>query len=84
MLVACLNAIAQGGGSNLFLPEVFATFMEVDIRERIKGSKIVREPLPQNFDLEIWGVLIRRFWRSLRNERVYNQFNQSGIVGMDK
>ncbi|KAI9769629.1 MAG: hypothetical protein M1840_003866 [Geoglossum simile] len=40
-LVSCLNAIAQGGGSNLFLPEEFATFTEQDIKERIKGSKVV-------------------------------------------
>ncbi|KAH0557136.1 hypothetical protein GP486_005076 [Trichoglossum hirsutum] len=40
-LVSCLNAIAQGGGSNLFLPEEFATFTEDDIKERIKGSKVV-------------------------------------------
>ncbi|KAI9778506.1 MAG: hypothetical protein M1839_008036 [Geoglossum umbratile] len=41
MLVSCLNVIAQGGGSNLFLPEEYATFTETDIQERIKGSKIV-------------------------------------------
>src|SRR5437667_6064998 len=41
LLVSCLNVIAQGGGSNLFLPEEFATFTEMDIQERIKGSKIV-------------------------------------------
>lgn len=40
-LVVCLNVIAQGGGSNLFLPEQFATFTQKDIDERIKGSKIV-------------------------------------------
>ncbi|KAH4807747.1 hypothetical protein HBH61_127350 [Parastagonospora nodorum] len=40
-LIACLNIIAAGGGSNLFLPEEFATFSPADIDERIKGSKIV-------------------------------------------
>ncbi|OCK83826.1 hypothetical protein K432DRAFT_290209 [Lepidopterella palustris CBS 459.81] len=41
VLIVCLNVIATGGGSNLFLPDQFATFSEVDIKERIKGSKIV-------------------------------------------
>lgn len=41
ILVTCLNVIAQGGGSNLFLPEEYASFDEEEIRERIKGSKIV-------------------------------------------
>lgn len=40
-LIVCLNEIAEGGGSNLFLPEEFATFTQQDIDERIKGSKIV-------------------------------------------
>lgn len=40
-LIACFNVIAQGGGSNLFLPEQLSTFTQQDIEERIKGSKIV-------------------------------------------
>ncbi len=40
-LVVCLNVIAQGGGSNLFPPDIFSTFTEEDIKERIKGSKVV-------------------------------------------
>jgi hypothetical protein len=40
-LVVCLNVIAGGGGSNLYLPEEFDTFSPLDIQERIKGSKIV-------------------------------------------
>ncbi|KAL5121286.1 hypothetical protein ACEQ8H_000754 [Pleosporales sp. CAS-2024a] len=40
-LIACLNVTADGGGSNLFLPEEFASFSQADIDERIKGSKIV-------------------------------------------
>ncbi|KAF2742625.1 hypothetical protein M011DRAFT_490456 [Sporormia fimetaria CBS 119925] len=40
-LIVCLNVIATGGGSNLFPPEEFILFNEEDIRERIKGSKIV-------------------------------------------
>ncbi|KAF2467583.1 uncharacterized protein BDR25DRAFT_205502, partial [Lindgomyces ingoldianus] len=40
-LVVCLNVIVTGGGSNLYLPEEFATFTEADIEGRIKGSKIV-------------------------------------------
>ncbi|KAF1359565.1 hypothetical protein EJ07DRAFT_166128 [Lizonia empirigonia] len=40
-LIVCLNEIAEGGGSNLFLPEEFSTFTQQDIDERIKGSKIV-------------------------------------------
>src|SRR6185437_15249858 len=35
------NVIARGGGSNLFPPEQFSTFTPEDIKERIKGSKIV-------------------------------------------
>ncbi|KAF2682669.1 hypothetical protein K458DRAFT_390591 [Lentithecium fluviatile CBS 122367] len=41
ILIVCLNVIATGGGSNMFLPEEFDTFTEEDIKERIKGSKIV-------------------------------------------
>jgi hypothetical protein len=40
-LIVCLNIIATGGGSNLFPPEQFPTFTEIEIEERIKGSKIV-------------------------------------------
>jgi hypothetical protein len=40
-LIACLNIIASGGGSNLFPPEQFATMSQEEIDERIKGSKIV-------------------------------------------
>ncbi len=40
-LVVCLNVIAGGGGSNLYLPDEFSTFSPLDIQERIKGSKIV-------------------------------------------
>ncbi|KAF1995901.1 hypothetical protein P154DRAFT_444480 [Amniculicola lignicola CBS 123094] len=41
MLIVCLNAIASGGGSNLYPPEEFIHFTPEDIEERIKGSKIV-------------------------------------------
>ncbi|KAI4916448.1 hypothetical protein J4E85_010103 [Alternaria conjuncta] len=40
-LIVCLNTIATGGGSNLFPPELFSTFSQGEIDERIKGSKIV-------------------------------------------
>jgi hypothetical protein len=40
-LISCLNIIASGGGSNLFPPEAFADMSQVEIDERIKGSKIV-------------------------------------------
>jgi hypothetical protein len=40
-LVVSLNAIAGGGGSNLFPPEQFAAMSQDEINERIKGSKIV-------------------------------------------
>ncbi|KAM0815579.1 putative UbiD family decarboxylase [Seiridium cardinale] len=40
-LIVCLNVIAQGGGSNLFPPELFVTFTQEEINERIYGSKIV-------------------------------------------
>jgi hypothetical protein len=40
-LIACLNVIAAGGGSNLFPPEQFSSFSQLEIDERIKGSKIV-------------------------------------------
>jgi hypothetical protein len=40
-LVVCLNIIASGGGSNLFPPEQFASMSQAEIKERIKGSKIV-------------------------------------------
>ncbi len=41
MLIVTMNAIVKGGGSNLFPPEDFAGFTEADVRDRIKGSKIV-------------------------------------------
>jgi hypothetical protein len=41
ILIVCLNVIVMGGGSNLFLPDDFATFTQKDIEERIYGSKIV-------------------------------------------
>ncbi|KAK0107942.1 hypothetical protein ONS96_003727 [Cadophora gregata f. sp. sojae] len=40
-LIVCLNVIAGGGGSNLYLPEDYDTFTPQNIQERIKGSKIV-------------------------------------------
>ncbi|KAI6248186.1 hypothetical protein HI914_03123 [Erysiphe necator] len=40
-LVVCLNIIAGGGGSNLYLPEDFITFTPEQIQDRIQGSKIV-------------------------------------------
>jgi len=40
-LIICLNMIILGGGSNLFPPELFATFTPAEIKERIKGSKVV-------------------------------------------
>jgi hypothetical protein len=40
-LVVSLNAIAKGGGSNLFPPEQFAAMSQEEIKERVKGSKIV-------------------------------------------
>lgn len=40
-LVVCLNVIAGGGGSNLYLPEDFITFTPEQIQDRIQGSKIV-------------------------------------------
>lgn len=40
-LVVSLNVIAQGGGSNLYLPELEGTFTSDQISERIFGSKIV-------------------------------------------
>ncbi|KAH7124072.1 hypothetical protein B0J11DRAFT_607086 [Dendryphion nanum] len=40
-LIVCLNIIATGGGSNMYPPEQFDLFTEDEIRERVKGSKIV-------------------------------------------
>ncbi|KAF2277412.1 uncharacterized protein EI97DRAFT_457436 [Westerdykella ornata] len=40
-LIVSLNAIATGGGSNLYPPEQFGTFSKEEIQERIRGSKIV-------------------------------------------
>jgi hypothetical protein len=40
-LIATLNVIAAGGGSNLFPPEQFASMSQFEIDERVKGSKIV-------------------------------------------
>ncbi|KAI3393434.1 hypothetical protein diail_4270 [Diaporthe ilicicola] len=40
-LIVCLNIIADGGGSNLYPPELEKTFTAKDIQERIYGSKIV-------------------------------------------
>src|SRR5262245_47170052 len=40
-LIVCLNVIAQGGGSNLYPPEMEGTFTPDEIEDRIYGSKIV-------------------------------------------
>ncbi len=40
-LVVCLNVISQGGGSNLYPPEMAGTFTPTEVEERIYGSKIV-------------------------------------------
>ncbi|KAI1636635.1 hypothetical protein F4809DRAFT_372667 [Biscogniauxia mediterranea] len=40
-LIVCLNVIAQGGGSNLYPPELEGTFTPEEIQERVYGSKIV-------------------------------------------
>lgn len=40
-LIVTLNKIAEGGGSNLYTPDLESTFTPEDIRERIYGSKIV-------------------------------------------
>ena len=40
-LAVCLNIIASGGGSNLFPPEMLGTFSDEEVRERVRGSKIV-------------------------------------------
>ena len=41
MLIVGLNVIATSGGSNLFPLDQLSTFTPLDIRERIKGSKVV-------------------------------------------
>ncbi|KAJ2894047.1 hypothetical protein MKZ38_007964 [Zalerion maritima] len=41
LLIVCLNVTADGGGSNLYPPELEGTFTESEIRARIYGSKIV-------------------------------------------
>jgi hypothetical protein len=40
-LITCLNLIVTGGGSNLYYPEELSTFTAENIKERIKGSKMV-------------------------------------------
>ncbi len=40
-LIVCLNVISQGGGSNLYPPEMEGTFTPEEIDDRIYGSKIV-------------------------------------------
>ncbi|KAI0025953.1 hypothetical protein F4780DRAFT_237987 [Xylariomycetidae sp. FL0641] len=40
-LMICLNVITQGGGSNLYPPELTGTFTEKEVAERIFGSKVV-------------------------------------------
>ncbi|KAH8891079.1 hypothetical protein GQ53DRAFT_842004 [Thozetella sp. PMI_491] len=41
VLIVCLNVISQGGGSNLYPPEMEGTFTPDEIEDRIYGSKIV-------------------------------------------
>jgi hypothetical protein len=62
--VVLLNVIVQGGGSNLFLPDQLKDFTEADIKERVKGSKlvIVSEQVCRirHRDLTLaWSTLIR-------------------------
>lgn len=40
-LTVCLNIIADGGGSNLYAPELEAMFTPKEVEDRIYGSKIV-------------------------------------------
>lgn len=40
-VVVCLNIVVIGGGSNLFPLEQISTFSQDEIKERIKGSKVV-------------------------------------------
>lgn len=41
VLISSLNTVCQGGGSNLYPPELDGTFTESEIQDRIYGSKIV-------------------------------------------
>ncbi|KAA8893055.1 hypothetical protein FN846DRAFT_577565 [Sphaerosporella brunnea] len=54
-LIVSLNMIVVGGGSNLFRPEEFATFTPLNIKERIKGSKLVIVS-EQAMLITIWAV----------------------------
>jgi hypothetical protein len=40
-LIICLNVICEGGGSNLYPPEMEGTFTESQTKARIYGSKVV-------------------------------------------
>ncbi len=73
-LVVCLNVVVTGGGSNLFLPEEFATFTPEDIKERINGSKVVviSEQAMLNtiyFTKACMLIMYRRLTMGLRQQR---------------
>lgn len=55
ILIVCLNVIAGGGGSNLFLPEEYAAFTKDDIEDRIMGSKIVIVSEQVGFTLDLYA-----------------------------
>lgn len=73
-LVVCLNVVVTGGGSNLFPPEQFSTFSPEDIKERIKGSKVVviSEQAMLNtiyFNKACMLIMYRRLTMGLRQQR---------------
>jgi hypothetical protein len=73
-LVVCLNVVVTGGGSNLFPLEQLPTFSEEDIRERIKGSKIVviSEQAMLNtiyFNKACMLIMYRRLTMGLRQQK---------------
>jgi hypothetical protein len=76
-LVICLNVVVTGGGSNLFPLEQLPTFSAEDIRERIKGSKIVviSEQAMLNtiyFNKACMLIMYRRLTMGLRQQKFVN------------
>ena len=76
-LVVCLNVVVTGGGSNLFPLEQLPTFSKDDIKERIKGSKIVviSEQAMLNtiyFTKACMLIMYRRLTMGLRQQKLVN------------
>ncbi|PNS15374.1 Non-canonical poly(A) RNA polymerase PAPD5 [Sphaceloma murrayae] len=85
-LIVCMNVIASGGGSNLYLPGEDANFTAEDIKDRIFGSKIVivseQCMLCVIYSLKACVLLFyRRLMTGLNRQRLVTYVSYAVILG---